>query len=104
SGRRHTSATRDWSSDVCSSDLTVGGGVPAVLLGGRAAGHRAGEAPAGAGIPEAGLAGEGCLTEGGGADGQDRGGAGVGADAGLRSEERGVGQEGGGCGGGGGDR
>src|SRR5207247_6001567 len=29
---RHTRSTRDWSSDVCSSDLLIGGGV--VLTGG----------------------------------------------------------------------
>src|SRR5207302_5056714 len=63
SRRRHTRFSRDWSSDVCSSDLVPDhvdlwvvwkpqtliyqDGAPASLLGGKAGQHRAGHAPAG---------------------------------------------------------
>src|SRR5207249_7024552 len=36
SRRRHTRTKRDWSSDVCSSDLTAAGGVQAVANGSEA--------------------------------------------------------------------
>src|SRR2546422_387859 len=33
SRRRHTRCSRDWSSDVCSSDLIAGGGPAGIMLG-----------------------------------------------------------------------
>src|SRR5207248_4977273 len=34
--RRHTRSYGDWSSDVCSSDLTIAGGIPFIGDGGKA--------------------------------------------------------------------
>src|SRR2546428_13979526 len=51
SRRRHTRSDRDWSSDVCSSDLLPAGAGPRA---GGPAGERGGDGPgAGAGVPGA---------------------------------------------------
>src|SRR3989449_7598072 len=84
SRRRHTRCSRDWSSDVCSSDLVSGGaGVLAARGGGRSAGAGALSAPGRGGRPHARRP-----AWPGGAD--ETGCAGRGA---TRSEERRVGKE-----------
>src|SRR5690606_39863402 len=85
SRRRHTRFSRDWSSDVCSSDLagsagTVFGGGPAAALAAAAAA----EAVGGVNCSNSEAAGSACTLTG----------AGAGPAAVVRSEERRVGKEG----------
>src|SRR5690606_40221907 len=94
SRRRHTRFSRDWSSDVCSSDLERVGGVrlPAgggLLLG--VGGQAAGDGQQGGGGPfgDGGAVGAGRARQG-----EVGGQAGPGVGAGARSEERRGGKEG----------
>src|SRR5690606_7489579 len=101
SRRRHTRFSRDWSSDVCSSDLAVGADVLAELdrLGviGRPGGGRPDRAGAEgrergeAADRQPGIAKKGAPVEGGGGDPLGKGGkAGLRGGAGFALDEHGM--------------
>src|SRR5690349_22230952 len=84
SRRRHTRSLRDWSSDVCSSDL----GAVAHLVPHPVEHERVGPLDVGTDQPAAGRAVVEVLLDGGGLEGAEAAGG-----VGVRSEERRVGKE-----------
>src|SRR5690606_40811072 len=92
SRRRHTRFSRDWSSDVCSSDLFTGSSIPAGCrfhsVSGASFGNEVSVLSAGQ-SPEAGLESE---LEGEAA-GEDGEAVSTGTDGAGRSEERRAGKE-----------